>query len=116
MAIKRVGAVDEIQVPSLNIAGVGAFLKDLGASSDTEKPLTCGLFRMDKGKPLDYSYTYHEFKIMLEGQMTLVDEAGERFDARPGDIFYVAKGSKVSFSSESTGLAFYCAQRPEGTL
>ncbi|MGH8670922.1 MAG: cupin domain-containing protein, partial [Burkholderiales bacterium] len=83
---------------------------------DKSKPITCGLFRMEKGKSLDYTYSYDEVKIMLEGEMTLSDETGKTVDVKPGDVLFFSNGTKINFSSKSSGLAFYCGQREFGKL
>ena len=46
------------ELPSMNIEGVNAFLKDIVFSNDPDSPITCGLFRMEKGTELQYTYTY----------------------------------------------------------
>ena len=43
-----------------------AFLDDFVVSEDTEKPITSGLFRLEKGNQLTYTYTYHEMKLDKE--------------------------------------------------
>ena len=54
-----------------------------------------------------YDYTYDEMKIILEGQFEISDETGKKVTATPGDVFYFPKGSKITFTTESYGLAFY---------
>lgn len=43
--------------------------------------------------------------------MTVSEEGGNSIDAKPGDIFLYREGAKVTFSSDSSGLGFYCGQR-----
>lgn len=76
-------------------------------SNDAEKPISCGLYRLEKGTPLVYEYTYHEMKIILEGEFEISDETGQKVTAKPGDVFYFPKGSKITFTTPSYGLAFY---------
>lgn len=64
-----------------------------------------------KCAPLEYTYTYDDVKIILEGEMTVSEEGGETVEAKPGDIFLYREGAKVTFSSNSSGLGFYCGQR-----
>lgn len=70
------------------------FLGDIFSSQklDAEKPIACGLYRLEKGDPLVYTYTYHEMKIIIEGEFQITDETGKSVTARPGDIFYFGKG------------------------
>lgn len=59
------------------IANENAFLGDIVSSTDTEKPVSCGFYRLEKGTPLVYTYTYHETKIILEGEFDISDESGQ---------------------------------------
>lgn len=54
-----------------------------------------------------YEYTYHEMKIILEGEFVISDETGKTVRAGPGDVFYFPRGSKITFSTPSFGVAFY---------
>jgi ethanolamine utilization protein EutQ (cupin superfamily) len=36
-------------------------------STDTDKPVSAGFYRLEAGKELVYPYTYDEMKIILEG-------------------------------------------------
>lgn len=75
--------------------------------TDPDKPITAGFFRLEKGTPLVYEYTYHETKIILEGEFTISDETGQKVTAGPGDVFYFPRGAKVTFETGSYGVAFY---------
>lgn len=114
--MKHFKNAQRMDIASLNLDGINAYLQDIVASDDKEKPIACGLFRMEKGNPLEYTYSYDEVKIMLEGEMTIKDGAGNAVEIRPGDVVSFGKGETVTFSSESSGLAFYCGQRAEGVL
>ncbi|EEA22722.1 hypothetical protein TMatcc_001570 [Talaromyces marneffei ATCC 18224] len=98
------------------IANDNAFLGDISSSekNNAEKPISCGLYRLEKGTPLVYEYTYDEMKIILEGEYEISDETGQKVTAKPGDVFYFPKGSKITFTTPSYGLAFYTGQRKEG--
>ena len=99
-----------MELASMGMAGVEAFLTDI-ISVDEDAPLTCGLFRLEKSNPLEYAYTYNEVKIIVAGEMTLTEADGETFHATEGDMVYFKKGAEITFSSNSSGLAFYCGQR-----
>ena len=105
-----------IEIDSLNIDGVNAFLTDVVSSNDPDAPITCGLFRMEAGEPLVYTYTYDEAKVIIEGEMTIAEEGGETFTAGPGDVVYFDEGATITFTSDSSGLGFYCGQRALGEL
>ncbi|KAK3074466.1 hypothetical protein LTR53_003074 [Teratosphaeriaceae sp. CCFEE 6253] len=95
------------------IANENAYLGDVATSEkeDSDKPISCGLYRLEKV----YEYTYHEMKIILEGHFDISDEAGNKVHATAGDVFHFPKGSKITFTTEDYGLAFYTGQRKEGT-
>ena len=94
--------------------GVAAFLDDFAVSDDPETPITAGLFRLERGKKLTYTYTYNEMKIILEGEFNITDASGLEVIATPGDLLYFPKGSTITFSTPDYGLGFFCGQRGEG--
>ncbi|KAF2097978.1 hypothetical protein NA57DRAFT_57150 [Rhizodiscina lignyota] len=105
-------AQSTFQIPL--IANENAFLGDIATSTDSDKPISAGFYRLKKGTPLVYEYTYHEMKIILEGSFDISDEAGNKVHAVPGDVFYFPKGSKITFTTDDYGYAFYTGQRAEG--
>jgi ethanolamine utilization protein EutQ (cupin superfamily) len=72
-----------------------------------DKPMSCGFYRLEKGSPLVYTYTYDEMKIIVEGKFEISDETGQKVTATPGDVFYFPKGATITFTTEDYGLAFY---------
>ena len=40
------------ELPSMNITGINAYLKDMIFTNDPDSPVVCGLFRMEKGEKL----------------------------------------------------------------
>ncbi len=50
-------------------------------------------------------------KIILEGEYEISDETGQKVRALPGDVFHFPKGSKITFSTPSYGLAFFVSER-----
>lgn len=103
-------------IASLGIDEINASLQDTISSNNSSSPITCGFFKMDAGNPLEYTYSYDECKIMLEGEMTLSEEGGETVTLTPGDVVYFDSGTKITFSSNSSGKAFYVGQRKLGEL
>ncbi len=104
-----------MDIESLNIDGINVFLQDVVSSNDANAPITCGMFRMESGNPLDYTYSYAECKIMLEGEMSIT-ESGVTVTLRPGDVVYFDKDTSVTFASKTSGSAFYVGQRKKGVL
>jgi uncharacterized cupin superfamily protein len=111
MNIRVFPAATHQQLTDLKIADTVAFLDDLGSSGSKSAPITAGLFRMGRGEAMPYTYEFDEFKLVLEGEMTVTDEAGNAYELKAGDLIQFSSGAKVKFSSHSSGLAFYCAQR-----
>lgn len=100
----------KMKIKSMNVEGTNAFLEDIVSSNDPKAPISCGLFRMEKGNSLTYTYTYDEVKIILEGMMT-VSDGHSTVKAKKGDVLLFPKGSTIKFTSDSYGLGFICGQR-----
>jgi hypothetical protein len=69
--------------------------------------MSCGFYRLEKGTPLVYTYTYDEMKIIVEGKFEIADETGQKVTATPGDVFYFPKGATITFTTDDYGLAFF---------
>ena len=116
MGMEYIENAQSQSIASLDVEGVNAYLQDTISSNSPNAPITCGFFRMEQGAPLEYTYSYDECKIMLEGEMTLAEENGMTVHLKPGDVVYFGKGTKITFTSNSAGLAFYVGQRKEGEV
>ena len=114
MAMKHFEQIRKQELPPMDTGEIRAFLKDFSVSEDPDKPITCGLFRLEQGKSLTYTYTYHEMKLIVDGTFHLEDETGQKITATAGDLFYFPKGSTITFSTPKFGLGFFCGQRGEG--
>ena len=114
MAFKLFNQITNEELPSMEVEGVNAYLKDFSVSQDSDKPITSGLFRLKAGESLKYTYTYHEMKFIVDGSFTIEDETGQKVEAKPGDLFYFPKGTAVTFTTSDFGSGFFCGQRGEG--
>lgn len=76
-------------------------------NENPDKPMSCGFYRLEKGTPLVYTYTYDEMKIIVEGKFEIADETGQKVTATPGDVFYFPKGATITFTTDDYGLAFF---------
>jgi len=114
MAFKIYSQITSAVLPSMNIEGVNAFLKDFSVSEDSDKPITSGLFRLKAGESLKYTYTYHEMKFIVAGSFIIEDESGQKANVKAGDLLYFPKGTKMTFTTDDFGLGFFCGQRGEG--
>ena len=97
-------------IASMNEPGVAAYFQDVVGSADPKAPIACGLFRLESGKPLVYTYTYDDTKIVLDGHIYFSDGT-QKVKGEPGDVLYFPKGSTITFSTDSSGLAWACGQR-----
>ncbi len=116
MPMQHFKNAQKMDISSLNIEGINAFLQDVASSNDPNSPISFGFFRMEAGSPLEYTYSYDECKIIVEGEMTVEEVGGETVNVSPGDVLFFPKGTKTIFSSKSSGLGFYCGQRKQGEL
>ena len=113
MAFKHFEQIKSQKLSPMDTGNVKAFLKDFSVSEDDEKPITSGLFRLEAGESLEYTYTYHEMKLIIDGSFIIEDETGNKAKAKPGDLFYFPKGSAIKFSTSDFGIGFFCGQRGE---
>lgn len=73
------------------------------------KDLSVGLYRVDAGNSVSYTYRYPEFKYIVEGEWHLTDGTGQEVHARAGDLMYFPMGTRVDFTVAETGLGYYIA-------
>ena len=114
MAFKKFNQITNEELPSMEVDGVNAYLKDFFVSEDANKPITSGLFRLKAGESLKYTYTYHEMKFIVDGSFTIEDETGQKEIVKAGDLLYFPKGTEMTFTTDDFGLGFFCGQRGEG--
>ena len=107
--MNHVGKITDTELPLF--AGDNAYLKDFAVSNDEQAPITAGLFRLEAGEPITYTYTYEEMKLIIDGEFQITDESGETVTARTGDLFYFPKGSVITFTTDTFGLGYFCGQR-----
>lgn len=88
-------AQTEFKIPL--IANGNAFLGDISSSetNDPATPISAGLYRQEKGTPLVYEYSYHEMKIIVDGEFDISDEAGTKVHAVKGDVLYCEQLSSI---------------------
>ncbi|MDD1781114.1 cupin domain-containing protein [Enterovibrio sp. ZSDZ35] len=102
--------VTSMQIASMNEPGVNAYFEDIVGSSDPNAPISCGIFKMEKGKPLVYTYDYDDSKIILDGHIYFSD-GSQTVKGEKGDVLFFPKGSTITFSTDDSGLAYACGQR-----
>jgi len=103
-------AIKDVQ-PSMNVAGVPAWLGDTFVSADKDKTICAGFFRLEKGNALVYDYDYEEMKIVVDGTFIISDETGQKVTATAGDVLYFPSGSRITFQTPDYAIGFFCGQR-----
>ncbi|KAL4922086.1 hypothetical protein BDW62DRAFT_197322 [Aspergillus aurantiobrunneus] len=80
-------------------------------------PIVGAWFRMEKGpESTPPKYEYDEFGIAVEGEFNFRDETGQTATVKLGDVFFFPRGSTITFSSDSYGLAVKCRYQPFAKL
>jgi ethanolamine utilization protein EutQ (cupin superfamily) len=102
--------VERMPIASMNEPGVNAYFEDVVASSDPKAPIACGMFKIEKGKPLVYTYDYDDTKMILDGHIYFSDGT-QKVKGEPGDVMFFPKGATITFSTDKSGLAWACGQR-----
>lgn len=100
----------EMPIASMNEPSVNAYFEDIVGSGDPKFPIACGMFRMEKGDPLVYTYDYDDTKIILDGHFYFSDGT-QKVRAVKGDVMFFPKGATITFSTDDSGLAYACGQR-----
>ena len=114
-SMKYHGQIMGRKLPPMEDEAANAFLDDFAISDDADKPITAGLFRLEAGEAMTYTYTYHEIKLIVDGEFTIHDgDSGETVNATRGDLFYFPKGSTITFTTPDFGLGYFCGQRGVG--
>lgn len=113
MKVEKIEGVTTAEIPALAAPNENAQGVDVATANSGGNPLTLGMFRMSKGEALPYRYEFDEFKVVLEGEITVADDQGNSTDFRAGDVMQFGKDTNVTFSTKSTALMVYVAQRDQ---
>ena len=106
--MNHVGKITDAKLPLF--AGNNAYLKDFAVSNDEQAPITVGLFRLEAGDPITYTYTYEEMKLIIDGEFQISDGSSDAVTTKVGDLFYFPKGSVITFSTNTFGVGYCCEQ------
>ena len=107
--MNHVGKITDAKLPLFAVNN--PYLKDLTVSNDEQAPITVGLFRLEAGEPITYTYTYEEMKLIIDGEFQISDGSGDAVTTKVGDLFYFPKGSVITFSTNTFGVGYFCGQR-----
>lgn len=111
--LKFIKGVEKQPVKTILEKGVHAYFDEVISSNDAKAPISCGIFRIEKGKPLTFNYNYDDIKMVMGGSITFSDGT-QTVEGKRGDVLFFPKGSTITFSSKSSGLAWACGQRGVG--
>ncbi|SCY84529.1 cupin domain-containing protein [Rhizobium sp. NFACC06-2] len=111
MGIQKFESVTAADLPRVDMPGVDALLKDFATVNSSGSPITFGVFRLNRGEALPYTYEFDEFKLVVEGEFTVSDGNGDIKTFKAGDVMQFTKGTETTFTTSSTGLAYFVAQR-----
>ncbi|KAF1836831.1 hypothetical protein BDW02DRAFT_566607 [Decorospora gaudefroyi] len=105
-----------IPLPNGDNATVADFHSIRTQTSESPTHLTSGFYKITAGPAKPAQYTFEETKYVLSGQIDILDEAtGITHHLVAGDFAFFYVGSKVQFSTNSSGMAFYAVTRPVRT-
>ena len=113
-AMQFKGSIKGRELPAMDEFDANAFLDDFAVSEDPDKPITAGCFRLEAGQSMTYTYTYHEMKLIIDGEITIADATGQSITATKGALFYFPSGSTITFSTEDYGMGYFVGQRGVG--
>ncbi|PLR81273.1 hypothetical protein CVD25_05440 [Bacillus canaveralius] len=83
---------------------------DVPVCSD-ERPLQMGYFSMQPGEEFEFTYTFLEIKVIINGKIVVRDDQGKKYTAEKGDVFLFTPTTTVVFDGESDGDAIYTGHR-----
>lgn len=84
--------------------GDRVFLKDLLPVE--ESPNMCaGFMEMDRSS-FEWELKYDEYDYVIDGELEIVVD-GEAYRGKPGDVFYIPRGTRIIFSSPGKVKFFY---------
>ena len=107
--MNHVGKITDAKLPLF--AGNNAYLKDFAVSNDQQAPITVGLFRLEAGDPITYTYTYEEMKLIIDGEFQISDGSSDTVTTKIGDLFSFHKGSVITYSTNTYVVGYFCGQR-----
>jgi ethanolamine utilization protein EutQ (cupin superfamily) len=86
-------------------AAPGVALTDLITSKDGA-PMAAGVMSWSRDDSFAWHLTYDEIDYVLEGVLA-IEIGGRVVEARPGDVVYIPKGSRIVFGTPSRVKLFY---------
>jgi uncharacterized cupin superfamily protein len=94
-----------LQIPALK-----SQIIDVPVSSK-ENAIQLGYFSMQPSEDFEFTYTFLEVKVVINGKIIVRDDRGEKYVGEAGDVFIFTPETTVIFDSESDGDAIYTGHR-----
>lgn len=76
-----------------------------------ENALSLGYFSMHPSEDFEFTYTYLEVKVVINGKIVVRDDQGVKYVAEAGDVLIFTPETTVIFDKESDGDAIYTGHR-----
>jgi ethanolamine utilization protein EutQ (cupin superfamily) len=76
-----------------------------------ENALTMGYFSMQPSEDFEFTYTYLEVKVIINGKIVVRDGEGIKYVGEAGDVLIFTPETTVIFDKESDGDAIYTGHR-----
>ncbi|RAS74553.1 hypothetical protein A4R27_23825 [Priestia endophytica] len=73
--------------------------------------LSLGYFSMQPSEDFEFTYTFLEAKVIINGKIIIRDDKGVKYVAEAGDVLLFTPDTTVIFDKESDGQAIYAAHR-----
>ncbi|MFE4194401.1 cupin domain-containing protein [Paenarthrobacter sp. NPDC056912] len=115
-SLSKAGSIHKVEggyldLPSMNEEGCDAAIGD-SLSNPAGSVMCAGFFELKASKPLVYTYTYDEMKVVVAGEFILTDQAtGEVTRAKERDVLFFPKGTTVKFETPDYALGFFAGDR-----
>lgn len=94
----------------LGIPALKSQIIDVPVSSN-ENAIQMGYFSMQTSKDFEFTYTFLEIKVVIDGKIIVRNDSGRKYVAEAGDVLIFTPETTVIFDGESNGSAFYTAHR-----
>lgn len=94
----------------LGVPGLKSQIVDVPVCTN-ENAIQMGYFSMQESEDFEFTYTFLEIKVVVNGKIIVRDDQGRKYVAEVGDVFIFSPETTVIFDGESNGDAIYTAHR-----
>ncbi len=94
----------------LGVPGLKSQIIDVPVCTN-ENAIQMGYFSMQESEDFEFTYTFLEIKVVVNGKIIVRDDQGRKYVAEVGDVFIFSPETTVIFDGESNGDAIYTAHR-----